>query len=356
MKRILRPEASSIKNWQRQSTFELGNQNCNTLSPAHTNLFHLLMRNCFVYIRELIVPIAMFTQMHSILERDYTNGFECVMPKLERITVQIGEDWGRLLVAHNFDNVKISNTLCCRLSEVNLDVKVSDDEVVTCCGFRSLVRYLLEVTDQQAVWNLMLEDCTSYGQGYYGPSDMNRCRNKAFISYVRILLDLGVTINRLTLLDRRKISPYMMIMSLNKRRSIYMYPEFKRCHELFVCYDIGLIAPIFAHENDRFPSLRIFEVDESHVLYKRDLLEYLSNAPNLCEMRVVVPATWSRRVSTCTRGCFRNPDFACFRADGWCAVHTRLPTTKFALVGSDDESSDSNETSHLISDPFVSAA
>lgn len=89
MKRILRPEASSIKNWQRQSTFELGNQNCkdtpqetndlempaclrfsssfssvlgNTLSPAHTNLFHLLMRNCFVYIRELIVPIAMFTQ------------------------------------------------------------------------------------------------------------------------------------------------------------------------------------------------------------------------------------------------------------------------------------------------------
>ncbi|PIO71993.1 hypothetical protein TELCIR_06093, partial [Teladorsagia circumcincta] len=145
------------------------------------------------------------------------------------------------------------------------------------------------------IWNLTLEDCTSNGQGYYGPSDMNRCRNKVFITYVRVLLDLGVTINRLTLLDRRKISPYMMIMSLNKRRSLYMYPEFKCCRELFVCYDIGLIAPVFAHENDRFLSLQIFEVDESHVLYKRDLLEYLSSAPNLCEMRVVVPATWSRR-------------------------------------------------------------
>ncbi|RCN27475.1 hypothetical protein ANCCAN_26790 [Ancylostoma caninum] len=129
----------------------------------------------------------------------------------------------------------------------------------------------------------------------------------------------------------------MMVMSLNKRRSIYMYPEFKRCRELFVCYDIGLVAPIFAHENDRFTSLQVFEVDESHVLYKRDLLEYLSSAPNLGEMRVVVPATWSRRVSTCTKGCFTNPDFACFRPDGWCAVETKLPSTKFALIGSDFE-------------------
>ncbi|VDK52414.1 unnamed protein product [Cylicostephanus goldi] len=140
----------------------------------------------------------------------------------------------------------------------------------------------------------------------------NGTRAAVFISYVRTLIDLGVTINRLTLLDKRKVSPYMMVMCQSKRRSIYMYPEFKRCRELFVCYDIGLIAPIFAHEDDRFTSLRVFEVDESHVLYKRDLLEYLSNAPNLCEMRVVVPATWSRRVSTCTKGCFTNPDFACF--------------------------------------------
>ncbi|KAK5984168.1 hypothetical protein GCK32_021120 [Trichostrongylus colubriformis] len=62
-------------------------------------------------------------------------------------------------------------------------------------------------------------------------------------------------------------------------------------------------------------------------------------------MRVIVPATWSRRVSTCKRGCFTSPDFACFRPDGWCGVQARLPTTKFALVGSDDEASDvSHET------------
>ncbi|KAK6735781.1 hypothetical protein RB195_018802 [Necator americanus] len=129
------------------------------------------------------------------------------------------------------------------------------------------------------VWNVILEDCTTNGQGYHGPADFSQFRNQVFISYVRTLLDLGVVINRLTLLDKHKISPYMMVMSLNKRRSLYMYPEFKRCRELFVCYDIGLVAPIFAHENDRFALLQVFEVDESHVLYKRDLLEYLSNAP-----------------------------------------------------------------------------
>ncbi|VDM56378.1 unnamed protein product [Angiostrongylus costaricensis] len=203
--------------------------------------------------------------------------------------------------------------LCGCLTEVNLHVKISDSESVTCCGFRSLVRYLLEVTNSQTIWNLTLEDCTTSGQGYQGLADLTRNRNKSFICYVRTLLDLNTTINRLTLLDRRKISPYMMITSPHKRRSIYMYPEFKCCRELFVCYDIGLIAPQFAHHNDSFTSLRIFEVDESHVFYKKDLLEYLSNAPNLCELRVVVPATWCRRVSRCTKGCFKTPDFACFR-------------------------------------------
>ncbi|XGW10812.1 hypothetical protein V3C99_012369 [Haemonchus contortus] len=314
----------------------------NRIWPSHKNLLILLMKRCFFYLHELIVPIAMFTEIHSILESTCTSDpATAAMPQLERITVHIGEEWGKLLISHTYDNLKI-RPLCAYLSEVNLDVKLSDVEVVTCSGFRSLVRYFLEMTDSNTIWNLTLEDCTSNGQGYYGPSDMNRCRNKVFISYVRILLDLGVAINRLTLLDRRKVSPYMMIMSLNKRRSLYMYPDFKRCRELFVCYDIGLVAPLFAHENDRFLTLRIFEVDESHVLYKSDLLEYLSTAPNLSEIRVVVPSTWAKRVSSCKRGCFTSPDFACFRPDGWCGVQTRLPTTKFALVGSDDESIDGN--------------
>ncbi|KAK5970065.1 hypothetical protein GCK32_003261 [Trichostrongylus colubriformis] len=250
------------------------------LSPSHRSLLHLLMMKSFCHLQELIVPIAIFSEVHSTLEGMCSVGPTAVaMPQLSKISVHIGEEWGKLLISHNYDNLKI-RPLCTYLSEVNLDLKLSDVEIVTCCGFRSLVRYFMEMTDSNTVWNLTLEDCTSSGQGYYGPTDMNRCRNKVFISYVRVLLDLGLTINRLTLLDRRKISPYMMIMSLNKRRSLYMYPEFKRCRELFVCYDIGLIAPIFAHENDRFLSLRIFEVDESHVLYKKDLLEYLSSAPS----------------------------------------------------------------------------
>ncbi|KAK6735783.1 hypothetical protein RB195_018802 [Necator americanus] len=319
----------------------------NQLCRSHQNLLRLVIVRYFRHIREFGVPIAFFTHMHSVLEQMFDKDFRVIMPRLGRVTIQIGGEFGRLLFCHNFDNLKVCRMLCNRLSEVNLDMKLSDSETVTPCGFRSLVRYLLEVTDLETVWNVILEDCTTNGQGYHGPADFSQFRNQVFISYVRTLLDLGVVINRLTLLDKHKISPYMMVMSLNKRRSLYMYPEFKRCRELFVCYDIGLVAPIFAHENDRFALLQVFEVDESHVLYKRDLLEYLSNAPNLREIRVVVPATWSRRVRTCSIGCFKSPDFACFRPDGWCAVHTRLPSIKFTLVGIDLDTNCDQRSSNL---------
>lgn len=331
-------------------------QTGHSLCSSHKRLLILLMKRYFRHLKKLTTPIALFSQVHLILEEIEPDLPDLVMSHLKSLTIQIGEEWGPLLISHNFDNLKICRKLCGRLTQVSLHVKVSDSEIVSCCGFRSLVIYLLEVTNSQTIWNLTLEDCTTSGQGYYGPADLSRYRNKTFICYVRTLLDLNVTINRLTLLDRRKISPYMMVMSLQKRRSIYMYPEFKRCRELFVCYDIGLIAPLFAHQNDSFASLRIFEVDESHVFYKRDLLEYLSNAPNLCELRVVVPATWFRRVSRCTRGCFTNPDFACFRPDGWCTVQKRLPMTRFALIGWNDKLSESKESVHVLYGSTVLAA
>ncbi|KAE9420872.1 hypothetical protein Angca_000613, partial [Angiostrongylus cantonensis] len=306
------------------------------LCSSHKLLLKLLSKRYFLHLRKLTTPIALLTQVHFLLKETAPDHSDLAMPHLKELTIQIGEEWGRLLTSHNFDNLKVCRKLCGCLAEVSLHVKISDSEVVTCCGFRSLIRYLLEVTNSHTIWNLTLEDCTTSGQGYQGLADLTRNRNKSFICYVRTLLDLNTTINRLTLLDRRKVSPYMMITSPHKRRSIYMYPEFKCCHELFVCYDIGLIAPQFAHHNDRFTSLRIFEVEESHVFYKKDLLEYLSNAPNLCELRVVVPATWCRRVSRCTKGCFKTPDFACFRPDGWCTVQNRLPTTRFALIGWND--------------------
>uniref|UniRef100_A0A158P8K4 F-box domain-containing protein n=1 Tax=Angiostrongylus cantonensis TaxID=6313 RepID=A0A158P8K4_ANGCA len=296
-----------------------------------------------------IVSMVSPTEIVALRWVGVNSGFdEVVEEHLKRsTTLNVCEDfiwqylWSHLLVGSIIVCFH-SRKLCGCLAEVSLHVKISDSEVVTCCGFRSLIRYLLEVTNSHTIWNLTLEDCTTSGQGYQGLADLTRNRNKvlyidsvlhnsilsllfrnnlqiffihpqSFICYVRTLLDLNTTINRLTLLDRRKVSPYMMITSPHKRRSIYMYPEFKCCHELFVCYDIGLIAPQFAHHNDRFTSLRIFEVEESHVFYKKDLLEYLSNAPNLCELRVVVPATWCRRVSRCTKGCFKTPDFACFR-------------------------------------------
>ncbi|KHJ77255.1 hypothetical protein OESDEN_23125, partial [Oesophagostomum dentatum] len=85
------------------------------------------------------------------------------MPALERISIHIGEEWGKML--------------CNRLSEIDLVLKLSDSEMVTPCAFRSLVRYLMEAADSETIWNLTLEDYTSRGQGYHGPADFSRYRN-----------------------------------------------------------------------------------------------------------------------------------------------------------------------------------
>ncbi|CAD6195318.1 unnamed protein product [Caenorhabditis auriculariae] len=306
----------------------------------------LLTRKYLCQVHELSIPISMFSYMHSLLEKRpwlaATSGIACsarlpqpgvAFTNLSKISIQIGSDFGDLSLSDDFANLRIPAIMCKVLKEVNLNVSLSNDGEVTCAGFRELVRYLADVTHESTTWNLTLQDFTTAGQVWYGPAQLNRQRNRSFICYVRALLELGITINRLELIDRLKISPYMLVMSNTKRRSIYMYPEFKNCRQLFVCYDIGMIAPIFSHENDHFDDLTFFEVDESHVLYKADLLEYLSNAKNLKDIRIVVPASWESRVSRCQRGCFSNPDFSCFKAEGWCSVPKKLPQARLSIVG-----------------------
>ncbi|PAV76597.1 hypothetical protein WR25_26487 [Diploscapter pachys] len=307
---------------------------CISTNAMHEKLMTLLIQKYFIYVEDMVMPIALFSYLQSViakLQEEFPKS-QKFMPKLKTLTIQIGGEWGPLTLSQNFNDLKIALRLCNALQEINLDILLTDEEQVTCCGLRELSRFLMEIADEKTKWNVVLEDHTLCGQGYFGPLEMNRCRNKAFICQVRALLDVGVPLNRLVLLDRRKPSPYMLVMPNAKRRSLYMYPEFKLCHELVVCYDIGLVAPIFAHENEQFGQLEIFEVDESHVLYKKDLLEYLGNAPNLSEIRIVLPATWTRRVQRCTKGCFGNPDFNCFRADGWRAVHIKLPRAKLAII------------------------
>ena len=74
-------------------------------------------------------------------------------------------------------------------------VNVCDAENVTCCGFRELVRFLKESSDQLskitykaeeiiflAEWDLSLHDWTTLGQGWFGPTQLTRYRNQASYS------------------------------------------------------------------------------------------------------------------------------------------------------------------------------
>ncbi|KAK6058314.1 hypothetical protein COOONC_04122 [Cooperia oncophora] len=80
----------------------------NQLWSSHRNLLQLLMKKYFCYVQELMVPVAFFSEMHSILEATYASDSGTVaMPQLTRITVNIGEEWGKLLMSHIYDNLKI---------------------------------------------------------------------------------------------------------------------------------------------------------------------------------------------------------------------------------------------------------
>ncbi|CAI5442422.1 unnamed protein product [Caenorhabditis angaria] len=312
-------------------------------SQKFDKLLVLLIKKYLCQVEHLSLPVTLFSHIqHLLIKHSYlaaTSGTSCAfrfpqpgvaLTHLSKITIQIGGDCGSLTLSHNFENLRTSSSMCKTLSEINLDILLSDKEDVTCAGFREILRFLKEVSCNSTLWNIRLCDDTTAGQGWSGPANLNRYRNKMFICYVRTMLELSLQINRLDLIDKRKASPYMLVMA--HRRTIYMFPEFKKCHQLMVCYDIGLIAPTFSHENDRFDDLVLFEVDESHVLYKSDLLEYLKTAHQLRDVRVVVPATWSSRVLRCTQGCFSNPDYACFRADGWYNVPSKLPLAHFEII------------------------
>ncbi|CAB3405429.1 unnamed protein product [Caenorhabditis bovis] len=315
----------------------------NNCREKFDKLLVLLIKKYLCEVNDLTIPVTLFSHIQRILVKHpwlaATSGTACqfrhpqpgvAFTHLTRLTIQIGSDFGSLTLSHNFENLKTSSSLCKTLSEINLDLILSDREDVTCSGFRELLLFLKEIACDSTMWNVRLSDDTNCGQGWRDPSKLSTYRNKLFICYIRAMLELNMRINQLVLIDRRKVSPYMLMSST--RRTIYMFPEFKKCHQLCVCYDIGLIAPTFSHENDRFEDLVVFEVDESHVLYKADLLEYLKTATKLESLRVVVPSTWSSRVSRCTKGCFQNPDYSCFKLDGWCNVFAKLPKAHFEIV------------------------
>lgn len=104
-------------------------------------------------------------------------------------------------------------------------------------------------------WSLCLKDTTRRAQGWYSPVELSQSRNTAFISYVRAVIDMGISLQLLELIDDLKMSPYMIVMQ-KQRRFLYMYDEFKVIYSTiilnFVRYWIQRCARNFPLSRERY--------------------------------------------------------------------------------------------------------
>jgi hypothetical protein len=78
--------------------------------------------------------------------------------------------------------------------------------------------------------------------------------------------------------------------------------------------------------------LRHVCIDSSHVLYKRELLEFFHEAQRLQTITVILPPNWATRTARCAKGCFLNADYLCFKADGWRQFQQILPSARLDIV------------------------
>ncbi|EFO20576.1 hypothetical protein LOAG_07915 [Loa loa] len=288
-----------------------------------TRKLEIVIRNIFLHVTMLTVSAG---TLCAVLR--YIVKFEPIllMPKLRFLHILLGDKCGVLTNSHVFSNFTVARKFVNELKFLELSVTLSPDseKFITCCSFRKLLRFLMEITGNTGTWSLCLKDKTKRAQGWFCPSELSSYRVIAFIAYVRTVLELGISLHTLQLIDELKISPYMMVMK-KRRRFLYMYDEYRQCENLILCYDIGIIAPSFPPIDDKYYQLQQVEIISSHVLYKDDFLKYLSLASNIKVVRILLPCHWTERVERCAFGCFLNADFACFMKYGWASLSCYLP-------------------------------
>lgn len=282
----------------------------------------IIIRKIFPHVTTLTISAATFC---AVLRHIELHEPILLLPKLRSLHVLLGDNFGVLTTEHTFSDFTVARSFAVELKSVEISVTLSENsENFLACNFRELLRFLMEITGNAGTWSLYLKDKTARAQGWFCPSELSYYRSIAFISYVRIALELGLTLHTLQLVDELKMSPYMMIMQ-KRHRFLYMYDEYKQCCNLIICYDIGIVAPSFLEGGEEYPLLQRVEIVASHVLSKNDFLKYLAEAPNIAILRISLPYRWTERVKRCRYGCFRNSDFSCFMEYGWASLPFYLP-------------------------------
>uniref|UniRef100_A0A914V055 F-box domain-containing protein n=1 Tax=Plectus sambesii TaxID=2011161 RepID=A0A914V055_9BILA len=286
-----------------------------------------LVQAVFPNIVHLQLEAGVFCALLQVLNKMTFPSTSPLMPKLQKLSLLLGAPHGRLSLNTPLENFCLARRLASDLQSVAITVNVRDDSTdCTSCDLRRIARWLVELNGRTSSWDVDLRDWTANAQGWFSPSDVTALRDRSFIGLVRALMDVGAPIGSLALHDCLRQSPYMLIMT-RKQRALYMYDEFKMVQNLVIGYDIGIVAPAFAHL-ETFGKLQHVRLEYCHVLFKPDFVTYLQNAPNLETVTVVLPHNWEERVARCTEGCFRNADYFCFKPEGWPVFHRLLPSAR----------------------------
>ncbi|EJW86946.1 hypothetical protein WUBG_02146 [Wuchereria bancrofti] len=290
----------------------------------------ILIRKLEIVIRNIFPHLTMLTvsagTLCAVLRCAVKFESIFLIPKLRFLHILLGDKCGVLTNNHILSDFIAARMFVNELKFVELSVTLSPDseKFITCCSFRNLLRFLMEITGNTGTWSLCLKDKTKQSQGWFSPSELSSYRVTAFIAYVRIVLELGISLHTLRLVDELKMSLYMMVMK-KRQRFLYMYNEYKQCKNLIICYDIGIIAPLFPPVNEKYYQLQQVEIISSHVLYKDEFLKYLSLASNIKVVRILLPCHWTERMERCAFGYFLNADFTCFMKYGWASLSHYIP-------------------------------
>ncbi|VDN04285.1 unnamed protein product [Thelazia callipaeda] len=236
-------------------------------------------------------------------------------------------------VSRNF----CSRNLACNVKLIKLSLTLYDaPSPITCFDFRVLSHFLACLVSISKFtfagkWHLKLTDMTIRAQGWFSPSEIRPLRASTFIFYVRTILEWGVQIHTLELIDGLKVPPYV-IGGTQKRRFLYMHHEYKECEKLVIHYDIGIVTPHYLHNKIKHDQLQLVQIEESHVIYKDDFLKYLWSASNIKSVHIVVPHHGAKRRNTCRPVCYGRVEFACFVEGGWLSFLKHLRHASLVFI------------------------
>ncbi|VBB31517.1 unnamed protein product [Acanthocheilonema viteae] len=110
----------------------------------------IIIRNVFPHVTNFTIRAGLFS---TVLQ--YTDKFEStlLMPKLRFLHVVIGDRYGSLTNNHVFTNFILARRFASGLKSVELSVTLSpdSDQLIACCSFRKLIRFLMEIAEKDCM-------------------------------------------------------------------------------------------------------------------------------------------------------------------------------------------------------------